>query len=376
MKSNKNKVKICHMTSVHPVKDGRIFYKECTSLAKAGYDVTLIAAGANDEICNGVKIIGVPLKNKSRFNRMFNIGRDVYKKALEINADIYHFHDPELLLFGLKLKRKGKKVIFDSHEFVGKQILTKDYIPKFLRYNLSSAYQKFETYVCKRLDIVIEVCTINGEDYFENRCRKRIFLTNAPIIKDNINEKTTKHDLKRIVHIGGLTYERGITFLATAISQLKCKLILAGPFSSKEYENKIKNICDNKLEYKGILLPSDIPKLLEECGIGVCTLLDKGQYAHIDVLPTKIYDYMLAGLPIIMSNFPYLEKFNHQYNIGLCVPPDNPNAIAEAITYLVTHPEKASEMGENGKKAIIEEFNWDIQEKVLLDLYKDLISNI
>ena len=369
-------IKVCHFTSVHPPKDGRIFYKECVSLAKAGYDVTLVAANTQDEVCNGIRIIGVPIRKTGRIHRILTVDKDIYRKTLEINADIYHFHDPELLPFALRLKKKGKKVIFDSHEFVGEQILTKNYIPTFLRSTISKIYKGFETFICKRLDAVIEVCTINGKDYFENRCKRRIFLTNTPIIKGYTNKKySTKHDLKRIVHIGGLTYERGITYLAKAISQIRCKLVLAGPFSSKEYENEIRDICGNKLDYKGILPLSDIPTLLEECGIGICTLLDKGQYAQIDILPTKIYDYMLAGIPVIMSNFPYLEKFNQTYNIGLCVSPDNPQAIANAITYLINNPERAVEMGANGKKAILEDLNWHVQENILLNLYKDLINN-
>ncbi len=367
-----NEIKVCHLTSVHPAKDGRIFYKECTSLVNAGYDVTLIVAGAMDEVCNGVKIVGVS-KSKGRLRRILQTTKEVYKKAIEVNADIYHFHDPELLPYGLKLKKKGKKVIFDSHEFVGEQIKTKEYIPRAIRGFIAKTYNLFEGYVCKKIDAVVAVCTIDGKDYFKGRSRRRFFINNAPIISKEPDDVQFRFgSLKRVVHVGALSHERGITSLAEAVARTDCKLILIGTFFSSEYKKKIEEICGKTLEYKGAVPLKDVPILLRECGIGTSTLLDKGQYAHIDVLPTKIYDYMLAGLPVIMSEFPYLVEFNKKYNVGLCVDPAEPNTIVEAIQFLNSHPDIAKEMGENGRRAIETEFNWGTQEKVLLELYSTL----
>ena len=91
--------KVCHLTSVHSIDDGRIFRKECTSLAANGFDVTLIAFGENsfEDIKNGVKRISLNLPVKNRLQRFFKRSKTIYKKALDIDADIYHFHDPELL---------------------------------------------------------------------------------------------------------------------------------------------------------------------------------------------------------------------------------------------------------------------------------------
>lgn len=367
-------IKVCHLTSVHPPKDGRIFYKECTSLAKAGYDVTLVVAGAEDEVCNEVKIVGVK-KASSRFGRIFHTTNNVYKKALEIDANIYHLHDPELLPIGLKLKKKGKIVIFDSHEFVGYQILSKNYIPRVLRKLISNFYKWVESYICKRLDAVIEICTIDGKDYFEGRSKRRIFVTNAPIVNSKFLKNPTKDlNLKKIVQIGALTSDRGITNLAKAIVKTECELVLAGNFSSSEYEGEIKAICGDKLEYKGMLPTSEIQPLLSDCGIGTGTFLDKGQYYHCDILATKYYDYMLAGIPIIMCDTNYNTRFNKKYNIGICTNTQEPEAIANAIKYLNAHPEEAHKKGLNGQKLVLEELNWNNEEKKLFELYFSLIN--
>ena len=127
--------KVCHMTSVHPPEDVRIFHKECVSLAEAGYEVYLVERGESCEK-NGVHIIGLGDLPKNRLKRMTEGAKKVYEKALELDCDIYHFHDPELLPYGLKLKKKGKKVIFDSHEN------TLEQIPKFYSF-ICQRYKPF-----------------------------------------------------------------------------------------------------------------------------------------------------------------------------------------------------------------------------------------
>ena len=151
--------KICHFTSVHPIDDIRIFHKECVSLAANGYDVTLIACGENafEDVVEGVKRISLSVPVKNRLQRFFKRSKAVYKKAIEVNADIYHFHDPELIPIGLKLKKNWKKVIFDSHEDVPNQILAKEWLPSFIRKLVSFVYRKYETMAVKKFDGLITV---------------------------------------------------------------------------------------------------------------------------------------------------------------------------------------------------------------------------
>ena len=120
------------MTSVHDPEDVRIFHKECVSLANAGYDVYLVERGDSYEK-SGVHIVGVGQPCGGRLSRMFSFSKKVYHTALALDADVYHLHDPELLPYGLKLKKKGKKVIFDSHEDTCGSILEKTWIPSAMR---------------------------------------------------------------------------------------------------------------------------------------------------------------------------------------------------------------------------------------------------
>ena len=147
---------ICHITSAHPAEDIRIFIKECSSLAAAGHRVTLVAAGdGKDYTKNGVQIVFVPKSTGGRIKRMYETVNRVYKKALSVNADVYHFHDPELLRVALKLKKNGSRVIYDAHEHVPGQIMAKYWIPSALRGIISKSFEWFENRESRRLNSVI-----------------------------------------------------------------------------------------------------------------------------------------------------------------------------------------------------------------------------
>ena len=157
--------KIAHLTSVHTRYDTRIFLKECTSLAAHGYLTSLIVAdGQGDEQKNNVNIYDVGA-SKNRLDRISRAPLRVLKKAIELDADIYHLHDPELIPIGLKLKKLEKTVIFDSHEDVPNQILSKYYLNPFIRRPISELIRRYEIFACSKLDAVIAANPAEVEAY-------------------------------------------------------------------------------------------------------------------------------------------------------------------------------------------------------------------
>ena len=377
-------IKVCHLASKHKMNDMRIFEKECKSLARGGFDVTLIGFGdqPKTETIDGVRCIVLycPIKNNLELLRKRN--KLSLEAALQVDADIYHLHEPELLPIGMKLKRKGKIVIFDSHEYYGWQL--RDNIhkikviktPASLMKVLGSLYMRYEKHVCMKIDGVVQVCTMNGVDYFDHRCRKTLFIRNLPSLSDYTRKTPIDYSQgPAVAMIGGITKERGITQLIEAAYQAKAKLLLAGAFSPKNYETELKALpAYTCVDYKGFLDKNGMVALLEEANIGASTLLNVGQYDKIDTLPTKVYDYMSMQLPVVISNTGFAQKMNDKYHFAICVNPANPEEIANAIRWIYEHPEQAYEMGNNGRKAIEEEFNWEKESEKLIGFYNELLS--
>ena len=138
-------MKVAHLTSAHPRHDIRIFVKECSTLAAAGHEVTLIVAdGLGEEIRNGVRFHDVGPKRGGRFSRMTGTVKRVYEAALALRPDIVHFHDPELIPAAVRLKQAGIKVVYDVHEDMPRQILAKHWIPGMLRPAVSGGFETVE----------------------------------------------------------------------------------------------------------------------------------------------------------------------------------------------------------------------------------------
>lgn len=370
-------VKVCHVTSAHSSNDVRIFQKMCISLAASEYDVYLVAPGDSREE-HGVHVIGVGKKPLTRIKRMILMARRIYKKALDIDAQIYHIHDPELLPYCMKLKNKGKIVIFDSHEFYGLQIKEKYWLPRPLRMIASKIYFSYETHVFRRLDAVVGICTINGENYFDNRTKQLEYITNAPLLNEFMGcesfEKNTDRE-KAVCYIGSLSHVRGITQLVKMVEIAKIRLKLAGSFSPTEYEETLKKMPGwEYVDYLGFLQRKQIVNCLSECFAGLHILLPVGQYNISDVLGVKVYEYMACGLPFIVSRTPYADKVVSEHRCGICVDPYNVDEIVDAVIYLRDNPEEAKIMGENGRRAIMEKFNWSVEEAKLIRLYHKLLN--
>ncbi|GAI79131.1 unnamed protein product [marine sediment metagenome] len=212
--------KICILTSVHPVFDIRIFYKQAKTLANAGYEVTLIAQHEKNEIVNGVKIIALP-KSKNRLQRMFFLTLKILREALNHKADIYHFHDPELIPAGLVLKVAGKKIIYDVHEDYTKQILSKPYLAKITRSCIAFLTNTIEYISSRFFDGIITATDAILENF--SRHKKAVSIRNFPIISNFAVVKGNSHNKRYIfnlIYIGVLHEIRGITQIIKALDLL------------------------------------------------------------------------------------------------------------------------------------------------------------
>lgn len=372
-------IDICHITTIHLAKDTRIFYKECKSLAKNGYNVKLVVVNSDNFVEDGVEVIGVKCSYTNRLQRILKAPFIAYKRAAKIKASIYHFHDPEFIPYAILLKLKGKKVIFDIHENISKQIKLKQWLP--FRNLFSKLYSVVDFLTAKIFYLILAEKSYT--EIYDKYTKNFTVILNMPernLLNKFVN--TNRLDLQNnLFYIGRVSKERGIFQLLKTLNLLQQRNVnfffhCVGPIDALT-NDAIKNDINykkiaSKIKFYGALDINEGIKLSSNCKIGLSVLEPVENY--LDSYSTKIFEYMNIGLPVIASKFPLWQEVIEENECGLCVDPENPDEIAAAIEQILSNPELAAKMGENGIKAIKEKYNWAQEEKKLLGVYKSIIN--
>ncbi len=367
-------MKVCHITSAHQRYDVRIFEKECVSLAKRGYNTFLVVNDNNaNEICKGVNIVSTNFSPQNRAERFLFSTRKVLKKAIEINADIYHLHDPELLSISLKLKGMGKKVIFDAHEDTELQIYDKGWIPKAIRGAVARGYARYFRSRIGKLDGIITVTPAFIEKFKKyNKCC--VLVTNYPIIDESQDAFVThnhKHKEKYIFFAGGISEQWNHEIVARAADECGVKYVFAGR-GDDEYLKKITGMPNT--EYLGIIPHDKVNEYYADAiaGMAILTCTQVGDEGTLG--NTKLFEVMQASKPVICTNFKLWKDIIDKYNCGLSINPLCYEELVEAIRFIKNNETKAYELGRNGRVAIEEEYNWACQEKNLVKIYDEIME--
>lgn len=365
--------RVCHVTSVHPANDVRVFYKECVSLTSE-YEVYLIAPNIDDDVFHGVHRVGISLP-QGRMKRQLYLNR-VLCKAIEVDARIYHLHDPELLPIGVKLRKRGKTVIFDSHEDVPMQILTKEYLPKWCRKPLSDIYALYERHYLKRYDALVTV-TPSILERLSLINKNSVMVTNYPEYKELPPHEPSQNGVHYICFAGGVDERYLHENVIESLQYTNTRYLLAGECFIPSYFKKLQSLsCWDRVDYQGNLPPEQVMGLYSKSDIGIVLLdyLPNVGYHKGTLGVLKMFEYMMAGIPVIATDLELWKEIIEGHNCGICVNPHDIHAIADAINQLINDPDKARRMGENGRKAVKEKYNWETQKEILIRLYNNLLQ--
>ncbi len=370
------KIKICHLSSVHRASDTRIFYKECRSLAKV-YKVSLIALAEKSEEVDGVRIIA--LKDyQNRFLRFFITDFVLLIRAIGEGADIYHFHDPELIVAGIVLRLAGKKVIYDVHEDVISDLGEKKWLPFKALAKLS--YNLLEL-IAFRTSFYFVLAEKSYEKKYLNQPSRYIVVQNfVPLTDFRFNNLPYNTDSKTIAFVGFLSARRGLNYIIDALKMLKDKGLIINLRCIGTINPALTEILSKSKSYsevkEQVAFVGHIPfpesiYALRDCLAGLA--LPESIPNHYGSYPTKMFEYMAIGLPVISSDFELYKDIIDKYECGITLNPEDSQAIANAIEHLVLHPDKASVYSTNAKEAV-QDFDWKTEEEKLLDFYEKITA--
>lgn len=364
--------KICVLTSVHSPFDDRIFHKECKSLVDAGYDVTLIAQHDKNETINDIKIVALP-KPKNRIDRIFKLIFKVLCLSYKQKSKIYHFHDPELIPIGIILKILGKKVIYDVHEDVPKQIMNKEWIGnRFIRRCVAFMVNIIERFGALFFDAIVVVTPDIANKFTPSKME---LIRNLPILKIIDTAKCIDQAKEKpiVIYTGGLSKIRGIKEVVQAMEYVRdrAELWLLGDWENEEFRKECEELKGWKYtKYLGRVPLNIVYQYMKKSDIGIAMLYPVNNY--LTSLPIKAFEYMACALLIVMSNFSYWKEMFE--GCALFADPHDPGSIAESILYLLNNPDKARELGMKGRELIETKYSWEAESKKLINLYEKLLA--
>lgn len=380
-------MKVVHLACAHSSEDTRIRKKECESLAKAGYEVVYItsyqsfSANSNSE-CFSIKAgdhdrRGVLLTSNvfSFFYFRIRNKTSLIRQIIEENPDILHVHEFELMYIIKSIKRRipNIKVIYDIHEdfpgvyydmFVAK-------MPKLIASIVSKYVEYIEHIYTGNADAIITVTPYivrQLEKYNSNIT----MVCNYPIITDRENPESVQKN-QQICYCGLISENRCIDELLKHKDRIKAEIHLAGPMSPqyrKDINKRYDVENDPKIILHGLISQDDVWDLMIHSKVGVCCY--KRTRNYYTCYSTKLFEYMLAGIPFVYSDFPVWNELVSNANCGIPVDPDDGIGIVDAINSLLDDDELAKQMGINGQGVAHGKYNWSNEEAKLLKVYEEL----
>ncbi len=365
--------RVVHLTTVHDRFDNRVFHRECRSLADAGYEVVLLAPGEGT-VTEGIRVGGLPCTG-NRFLRMsLGVGR-TFLKALATPADLYHFHDPELIPAGLLLRLMGRRVVYDIHEDNRTALQEREYLPPWLRAAIAGPLGRIEEGASRHFHLVL------AERYYAERFPRGQEVLNYvrfPRLDEGQLAARPRGDGPRLIYTGNVKSYRGAHLHARLLQHLPdAELFLVGR-CDPEMASELQAHGDRSrlhLEGVGGYVPHEriVSYYLRESWTAGLALFPSGPHTRRKEL-TKIFEYMAFGIPVVCADFPNLRRIVEETECGICVDPENAEEAAAAVRYLWENPEVAQRMGEEGREAARTTYNWDSQAEKLVRLYEAILK--
>lgn len=298
----------------------------------------------------------------------------VLRAARRERPDVYHLHDPELLWVGLLLKLSGHRVVYDVHEDVPKQIMNKFWLHPRARRFPAWVATVVEAVCGKLFDAIVTATPAIAEKF---PAAKTVVVQNFPerTIAEQGTSPTGGARRYAFAYAGGLNVVQGVREIMTVAALLPedARGVVAGWFDSDGVEPEVKASPGwRKIDYLGVVGHAKVIKSMRSASCGL--VIDHPISNYLDSYSTKMFEYMACGIPVVCSDFPLWTRIVSSEDCGVAVDPLDPPAAADAVAHLWKDPEEARRLGENGRRAILERFNWEVEFAKLDALYQRLMN--
>jgi glycosyltransferase involved in cell wall biosynthesis len=373
------KIRVCFFSTVQLQYDVRLFYRECRSLVKAGYDVHLVVPCEKSELRDGVQFHAIK-QLRSRMVRMIVMPWVAMRKALQTDAAIYHFHDPELLFVGFFMRWVFlKRVVFDMRESTARQILNKEWLPRCLRRFVSLCYSLIEHICLKGVAVIV------ANDMSMTEHKGAYLVRNFPEIDEELigNAAKMKERMQHplLIYVGGVWDSRGAFIYVDLIHALiemghDIRMMIIGDdfgFTFDKLNEKIKKLgLQEKIQVTGRMEYREAMKYVCQAVIGLAILKPMPNYTFC--LAGKMVEYMMCGTPVLCSRFEHWRPYVEDERTGMMVDPNNIDEIVKVCERMLIDPDELAAMGKRGMETVRTKYNWDTEFKVLLRCYEDLLK--
>lgn len=369
---------VCHMTTVHRRDDLRIFRKECGALRSDGYEVHLVVAdGKGDEVRCGIWIWDV---GRARFGRLARSSYSVIKvmlRAIGTGADVFHFHDPEILTAGLVLRLLGRKVIYDVHEDVPRSLVNRPWVPRLFRPVLGFLAGGCEVLLGRIFSLnVVTTPTIAKRFSPKNTILVRNFA-----ILGELSEQKGELVSRRapvFVYVGTVSNDRGALVMVRAINEPclagRARLEVVGEVDAELRQTLESADTKELVTFRGRCGREEIARILARAKAGLVLL--QPVHAHMNAYPVKLFEYLAVGLPVIASDYPLWRDIMEHGELGFFVSdPTSPFDVAQTMKVLL-ESEQLDRISENAKRAVAVKYSWDSEREVLLAGYERVIRKV
>lgn len=358
--------------------DSRVL-KEALTLKKAGYGLVVVALHEEplkeNEVVNGINVHRIKLKtrnwSKNKIIQLIKYFEFLYKVVKKYkNIDVVHCHDLNALPVGVLIKKyynKHVKVVYDAHEYETESNGVSGFYKRIVK--------QIEKKLIKNVSEIITVSDSIANEYAKlYNIKKPTVVLNTPRYQKVAKSKNLFRNIFNIdedksifLYQGNLTKGRGVESLLEAFSNMDSKFviifmgygILEGTI--KEYQNKYSNIF-----FKEAVSPNILLDYTSSADYGV-SLIEDICLSYRYCLPNKMFEYLMAGLPLIVSNLPEMKKIVVDYGVGIVADNNTEEGLKNALYDIVTRNKNNLV---NNTIRVTKLFNWEEQEKILLDVYE------